>query len=32
MIVQERYPEQFAGVADLKKEVSKVRSAISRLK
>ena len=32
MIVQERFPEQFAGVADLKKEVSKVRSAISRLK
>jgi hypothetical protein len=31
-IVQERYPEQFARVADLKKEVSKVRSAISRLK
>ncbi|WP_020569763.1 replication initiation protein [Neolewinella persica] len=32
LIVQERFPEQFAGVADLKKEVSKVRSAISRLK
>jgi hypothetical protein len=32
MIVQERFPEQFAGVVDLKKEVSKVRSAISRLK
>ena len=31
-IVQDRYPEQFAGVEDLKKEVSKVRSAISRLK
>ena len=32
MAVQERYLEQFAGVADLKKEVSKVRSAVSRLK
>jgi len=32
MIVQERFPEQFAGVADLKKELSKVRSAVSRLK
>lgn len=32
LIVQERFPNQFAGVADLKKEVSKVRGAISRLK
>lgn len=32
LIVQERFPEEFVGVADLKKEVSKVRSAISRLK
>lgn len=32
LIVQERFSAEFAGVVDLKKEVSKVRAAVSRLK